>query len=274
VKAKASRVGSYEEALSPMIGTACESSDYEALFAYLAGNSNLPGPRGNLELAEVFAEVAVRECTANPEALWRMASELLRYSADVAPANDPKEFLPFCAVCALGQLGAASPSYFSKVASRLRQEAEDTRWRTREGVAWGMQRMLASHPQKSLQTLATWITPGKWLAMRAVVAAAAEPWLLHEPETARIALDLHRKVLAQLMAASKRDTAEFRTLRQGLSYSLSVVVQALPQEGFAYLQQLVDSGDSDVLQIVKANLAKKRLSIKFPKEVAMIARRL
>jgi hypothetical protein len=76
------------------------------------------------------------------------------------------------------------------------------------------------------------------------------------------------------MAASERRTPEFQTLRQGLSYSLSVVVQALPREGFGYLQELVGSRDPDILQIVKANLGKKRLSNNFPKEVAAIASRL
>lgn len=257
-----------------MVRRAYERTDYEPLAAHLVANSNLPGPRGNLELAQTFADVAVRECASNPEALWNLAGELLRYSADVAPANNAKEFLPFCAVCGLGQLGAAFPSYFTKVANRLRQSAEDKRWRTREGVAWALQRMLASHAQKTLQMLETWITPGSWLPMRAVAAAVAEPSLLHEPETARRALALHREVLAQVMAASERRTPEFQTLRQGLSYSLSVVVQALPREGFGYLQELAGSRDRDILQIVKANLGKKRLSNNFPNEVAAIASRL
>ena len=271
---KANPSEAYRDTLGGLVRKAYESSNYEALSAYLVANSNLPGPRGNLELAQVFADVTVRECGANSELVWKMASDLLQYSPEVAPTNNAKEFLPFCAVCSLGKLGAAFPKLFAKTGNRLHQVAEDTRWRIREGVAWAMQQMLASDPQKTLDTLETWIAPGNWLVMRAVVATVAEPSLLNGMETARRALELHRKVLASLMGASERHTPEFRTLRQGLSYSLSVVVQALPREGFDYLQQLIDSRDIDALQIVKANLGKKRLSNNFPKEVATMLRRL
>jgi hypothetical protein len=76
------------------------------------------------------------------------------------------------------------------------------------------------------------------------------------------------------MSAGERLSPEFQTLRQGLSYSLSVVVQARPREGFAYLNELAGTHDSDILKIVKANLGKKRLNNNFSNEVAAIARRL
>jgi hypothetical protein len=269
-----SRTATYRETLRPLIRKACERSDYDALSAFLVANSNLPGPRGNLELAEAFADAAVQECAPIPEALWNLCSELLRYSADVAPANNAKEFLPFCAICGLGALAAASANRFTKVTNVLQQSAKDQRWRIREAVAWALQRMLASHPQRTLQTLEAWIASGDCLVLRAVAAAVAEPSLLHDAETAQRALEIHRKVLAQVIAATERHTQEFRTLRQGLSYSLSVVVQASPREGFEYLQELVSSRDPDILQIVKANLAKKRLSSNFPNEVAAMARGL
>jgi hypothetical protein len=225
-------------------------------------------------LAGAFADVAVQECAAIPEALWTLCGEFLGYSADVAPVNNPKEFLPFCAVVGLGALAAASVDHFTKVASILQQSAKDKRWRIREGVAWALQRMLARHAEGTLQTLEAWIDAGDWLVLRAIVAAVAEPSLLHEAKTAQRALDLHQKVLAQVMSAGERLSPEFQTLRQGLSYSLSVVVQARPREGFAYLNELAGTHDSDILKIVKANLGKKRLNNNFSNEVAAIARRL
>ena len=61
---------------------------------YLLNNSNLPGPRANLELMQAFVE---------------MGSEkdflpLIDYSADVAPVDSPLEFLAFCGTAGLGEL--------------------------------------------------------------------------------------------------------------------------------------------------------------------------
>jgi hypothetical protein len=63
---------------------------------YLLKNSGLPGPRGNLELAQAAADVGSR---AQFEAF-------LAYTAEVAPTNDPHEFLAFCGVVGLGRLVA------------------------------------------------------------------------------------------------------------------------------------------------------------------------
>jgi hypothetical protein len=55
---------------------------------------------------------------------------------------------------------------------------------------------------------------------------------------------------------------------------VSVVVRAIPEEGFALMEQLVESDDRDALWIVKQNLRKKRLSRTFPREVESLMDRL
>jgi hypothetical protein len=57
-------------------------------------------------------------------------------------------------------------------------------------------------------------------------------------------------------------------LKQGLGYSLSVIVCAVPEEGFEYMRQLAGTQDADILWIVKENLKKNRLLKNFPEEVA------
>jgi hypothetical protein len=47
----------YKEPLTSLIGDFLKTGNQEKLEEYLISNSNLPGPRGNLELAEAFAEV-------------------------------------------------------------------------------------------------------------------------------------------------------------------------------------------------------------------------
>jgi hypothetical protein len=78
----------------------------------------------------------------------------------------------------------------------------------------------------------------------------------------------------QVLRAEDRRAEPFRVLRKGLGYTLSVVVRALPEEGFTLMARLVDSGDPDALWIVRQNLKKKRLMRHFPQEVEAIERRI
>lgn len=73
-----------------------KTDDEEKVIEYLISNSNLPSPRGNLELANAFAEVAEYYSMEDPEKLWSLCLRLINVSPDEAPVNNPKEFLPFC----------------------------------------------------------------------------------------------------------------------------------------------------------------------------------
>ncbi len=110
--------------------------------------------------------------------------------------------------------------------------------------------------------------------MRAVAAGVAEPALLRNKQTARWALELHKKIFAEILIAKERKSKEFKKLRQGLGYSLSVVICAIPKEGFEYVRQLTDAQDADILWIIKENLKKNRLIKNFPNEVASIKKLL
>ena len=61
--------------------------------AFLLKESGLPGPRGNLELAQVVAD----------EGNQGLFERYLAYDADQAPTNSPYEFLAFC-----GAVGTSS----------------------------------------------------------------------------------------------------------------------------------------------------------------------
>src|SRR3970282_573278 len=95
--------------------------------AYLLKESGLPGPRGNLELAQVVAE----------ERHPKLFRRYLGYTADRAATNSPYEYLPFCGVVALGRLLAEGDV---DVLPTLRRFAGDPRWRLREAVAMALQR--------------------------------------------------------------------------------------------------------------------------------------
>jgi hypothetical protein len=264
----------YRPALSQLIGTFSTTEGMEALTAYLVAHSNLPGPRGNLELAHSFADAVAEGAGQEAQGRWALCLELAAIPPDRAPVNDSREFLPFCGTEGLGALGAALPRYASPALRELRRLANDPRWRMREGVCFALQRLIAARPQLALAALLSWTEDGSWLELRAVAAGVAEPALLRDRAVALLALDLHQLILARVLESGERRTEPFKVLRKGLAYTLSVVVQALPEEGFAWLARLVETGDADVLWIVRQNLAKNRLRKGFPIQVEALAARL
>jgi hypothetical protein len=260
------RKESYKEHLPVLIDESLRTGVAENLMAYLTSNSNLPGPRGNLELADAFADV-VGGYEGDCDKLWSLCMQLSRFSLVEAPVNNPREFLVFCGARGVGALGT-SPRFFQEALSRLKELASDARWRTREGVAMALQSIITKQPQKTLKELSRWVEGDNWLAMRAVAAGVAEPALLKDEETVHAAFELHKQILSRITGAKERKSTEFKTLRQGLGYSLSVVVREVPTEGFAYMRKLAEQKDADVLWIVKENLKKNRLLKNFPEEVA------
>lgn len=261
----------YKQDLARFLDGFLKTGDEKKIFDYLLSNSNLPSPRGNLELAKAFAELIEIYSSKSLEGLWGLCMKATSISSDEAPVNDPKEFLPFCGTYAIGALGSIYPKYFDKALFRLKELAHDSRWRTREAVAMGVQKLLERQPKKTLKILEGWIENSNWLAMRAVAAGVAEPLVLRDEQTARKALELHKKIFAKILSTKERKSSEFKTMRKGLGYTLSVVICALPkEEGFGYMYQLMDSQDVDILWIVRQNLRKKRLIKNFPDEVASI----
>jgi hypothetical protein len=65
-----SRKESYKETLTTLLDEALEAGKEEKLKEYLISNSNLPGPRANLELAEAFAFVTEVCAQKIGEKLW------------------------------------------------------------------------------------------------------------------------------------------------------------------------------------------------------------
>jgi hypothetical protein len=259
----------YKRGLIALLDEYIATGNDQALFDYITSNSNLPGPRGNLELAAAFADLVGQYAPEKSGRLWELCAKMAEVSAEEAPVNDPRELIPFCGAVGLGALGAACPTLFAKAMETLRASANDPRWRMREAVAMALQRLIAAHRQEVLDTLVQWVA-GNPLEMRAVAAGVAEPALLRNDEAARAALALHRIIFERVLEAEDHKSDAFQALRKGLGYTLSVVVQALPEEGFALMRRLSASQDKDALWIVKQNLQKNRLVKNFPTQVASI----
>jgi hypothetical protein len=230
------------------------------LEAYLLANSGLPGPRGNLELAHALAGLLSRD---PPGPAVRASLEAWRaLTAEEAPTGDPREYLCFCGTLGWSADWVRGRSGREKIARGLRQAAGDPRWRRREAVAMALQRLGEADPKALLDLLASWLESGSFLELRAVAAALAHPPLLGDPAFARQALALADGIMERVAAAAPatRREEDFRVLRQGLGYALSVLAAAEPEKGFGLLERWAASRDPDLSWVIRENLKKKRLA--------------
>ena len=212
---------------------------------YLLQESGLPGPRGNLELAQVVADEGNRS----------LFEHFLTYTPQVAPTNDPREFLAFCGVVGLGRLLAEGDS---AVLEQLRPFASDPRWRLREGVAMALQRLGQRDMRRLLAAMRAW-SSGNWLEKRAAAAALAEPVLLHHEEEAVEALEILDQITASMQNSGETKNDQFKVLQQGLGYCWSVVVAAAPGPGKRLMEKWLACPDAAIRRIMQANLKKNRL---------------
>jgi len=239
----------------------------------LLEHSRLPGPRGNLELAALFAEEVAGRAAQEPAPWWDLCSALAGLSAHRAPTGDPGEFVAFCGTLGAAAVACVVEDRTAPALDILRGAAADPRWRLREAAAMGLQRLLLARRKETLSALERWVRGGRPLELRAVAAALAEPSVLAIGENADAAVALHREVLTRLLASGSRTSSAVRTLRQALGYTLSVVTVARPEAGFALLEELLTSRDDDGLWIVRENLRKARLARRFPERTKALQRR-
>ena len=209
---------------------------------YLVKNSGLPGPRGNLELAQAVAE----------EGTLAQFNKFLNTKAE---ENTPQVFLVFCGVVGLGKLAAKGNH---ELFLRLKSYASDPRWRIREGVATGMQYVGDQNMELLVKQMEVW-SKGNWYEKRAAAAALAEPRLLKIPKNIKKVLDIFDQITSDIEKAGHPKDEAFKVLLRGMGYCWSVAVAALPIPGKRIMEKWLKSKNPDVKWLLKENLKKNRL---------------
>ena len=239
----------------------------------LEKNSGLPGPRANLELVYAFASSVAR--MRLEEWQWEFLLQTAATSSSKAPVNTPKEYLPVCALVALGALygtGLPRPRRRGALAA-IKTAASDPRWRVREAAAMALQQ-IGEQDLEALKSIVTdWLPDASTLEMRAIAAGLAHPPILSNADFAAFCLETARGILASISRtdAKARRNDSFRVLRQGMGYALSVFVAKSPVTGFTLMRKTAAVRDADLAWIVRENLKKKRLSESFAEEVRQVA---
>lgn len=204
---------------------------------YLKAHSGLPGPRANLELVEAVGDVA------DADMLWRLSA-----SSD--------EFLALCGTAGLGRLAVSDPE---PVLKWLRELAEDSRWRIREGVAIALQRYGKEKMAELIKAMQAWSKDGPYV-QRAAAAGLCEPALLKRPEDARVVLLILDHITRSMAATRDRKNDGYRALRKAMGYCWSVAAAANPDAARPLLDKWMKSDDPDVAWVMQSNLSKSRMA--------------
>jgi len=212
---------------------------------FLLENSNLPGPRGNLELAYA----AAAEVSADLLTDWTYLN------AEDAPVNTALEYLSFCGVLGQGRLFNEGDS---QALERIVYAASDPRWRTREAAATALQ-LIGKHDIQRLVEILPRLAGGNPYEQRCAVAAICEPVLLQEPAVKRFALQLLDQITRSFSGYSNRKDEGFIALKKGLAYGWSVAAAADLRYGRDLMEKWLLSTDKDVRWVMQENLKKNRL---------------
>jgi hypothetical protein len=257
-----SKVSEYADSISEFL----DGGKFEELKEFLKANSNLPGPRGNLEMAYAFADCF--DGDIGDEA-WTFMIELSGIGIGQAPANDPGEMLPFCAALAAGsQYAYADENRKKQIRRILRSAMNDERWRMREGAAMGFQRMAEKDFGTVKEIFDSLYPESSFLERRAVIAALAHPPVLKDRNAALYSLKTSEDIMDSIAALGPEElkSAEFKVLSKGLEYALSVFTVYAPDEGFKMLRRFAAVQQKDIKRIIRSNLGKARIKKKYPRE--------
>lgn len=223
--------------------------DQQKLEQFILENSNLPGPRGNIELAFALAEIY-----DDIDVLL----DWLKITEDEADTNSPKAFLPFCTAVCLGKIYTKKKN--KKIITVLKKSANDGRWRMREAVAFGFQIIGENNFDELKNIFSGWIKKSNNLEKRAILVSLAHPKFLNE-ENAEFCFEIAGTVLKEMDRENN-----FDVLRKGLEFTISVFAAANTKLGFAFIKRWIGE-DKVIDKIMKENLKKNRLAKKNPAEV-------
>ncbi|MBI1937269.1 MAG: hypothetical protein HYS25_04020 [Ignavibacteriales bacterium] len=227
-------------------------NDRKKLEQFILKNSNLPGPRGNIELAFALAEIFDQ---------IDVLFDWLKITEEEADTNNPKAFLPFCAAVCLGKIYTKKKN--KKIITVLKKSANDGRWRMREAVAFAFQIIGENNFDELKNIFSEWNNKSNNFEKRAILVSLAHPKFLNEGN-AKFCFEIAEVVLKEMNRENN-----FDVLRKGLEFTISVFAAANPKLGFTFIKRWIGK-DKVIDKIMKENLKKDRLVKKNPEEVKKI----
>jgi hypothetical protein len=228
---------------------------YRDLWRALEDGSNLPGPRANLPMLLEFVDACDRD---RPDGLRTELERWLTTPVIDAPVNSQAEFPVACAAAGMAAWIEDDPN---RTAHAMTGAAHDARWRTREGVVLGLQRISERRSGPIIELIAMWGCLGDPFLERAALATLAHASLLNKYANATLGLDLTNEILGRLQSLPQahQKTEGNRILTQTLSFAISMFVAASPTDGFVRMERWLMRADKSTRRIMNENLGKARL---------------
>ncbi len=218
----------------------------------LLGNSNLPGPRGNLELLYQFMYFGTPE---------QVTSCLNLDNQEDSIQNSPEEFGVMCGVA---RTCVVEKERLQELVIELKSYANHSSWRVREAVCIGLQEVAKDvGTAPVLDAIKRW-SSGSDFEKRAFVATLCEPALLKDGSTNTKILDALVEMTHGFEGITTKLDEGQTSLRKALGYCWSVAIVHETEYGKLVFEQIVKdtldkSTNKHVLWIIKENLKKNRL---------------
>lgn len=211
---------------------------------YLLENSNLPGPRANLELLYTFTKEATEKEICD-------CLNIQYYNE-----NSPEEFVLTCGVS--GSIYHAAKND-NKVGPQYQKYANHKSWRVREGICIGFQKSYVFlSPEQMIADLQI-LSRGTPLEMRTYVATLSEPCLLRSYINPNWLLEELFRITTENLNHSEKISDDLKILRKALGYCWSVALCGEGADKTSFEKLLPLCSSKHIEWIVKENLKKNRL---------------
>jgi hypothetical protein len=243
-------------------GNILEKDDLDELTKYLTENSNLPGPRANLGLANKLAELV----TSN----WVDHKKFLRRCID-SWGND--EYLRTCRNIVLGYIAAEHPQEDNWALDLLYLDNFNDEWRPREAVTIGLTESLRRRETYMLQLLHRWNEDNDLRVLRNTLVTLADPGNLRKSLGLREALRTYHLKAMDALRYDSNSKPGYQMLKKSLGFTLSVAAVEDPE----MMRMLRDWVEADIKQwksVLRSNLKKSRLVKKYPEQTRQLLARL
>lgn len=239
------------------------SNDVTQLFDYCCEHSNLPGPRGNLELVESFYQYQLIH-----DRPWTF-SDLLWLIDHSSTDQDPMTMAVATGLVAISTYAQSQPKDTALV---LYKAMSDMRWRIRELVCEAYKKIGLINPLQLIDFFEQLPRPLNGLHYRAMIVTFAHPELLRMEGIKQAALTTLENAIKYYLEEVGAIMEGKEVLEKGLAFAPSVIIASYPEEGFALMNQY--SGCHPKLdKLWNENLKKKRLTSKYPLEVEVSLQR-
>jgi|GEM_PF-1640777 len=247
------------------------NNGFDKIKDYLINNSNLPGPAVNLSLSYAFADL-IKDIEYSQGMYNIITDWLVNY--DEVDVNEPKIIIPVSVIQALGEIfnKISINQIKNEIIDRFKYYSNDKRWRIREAVCFALQRIGENDFNAINKIFLRWINNASLLEQRAIIVSLAHYPILNKKDNILFSLEISEVILNNILKYEDKKNEDFRIIKKALSFTLSVYVSKLPDDGFKLLEKWAKVDDKDIKDIIKSNLKKSRLSKNYKENVDIINR--